>query len=137
MPEKPTPNWYSPSMIPVYIDLSCGMLKSAKEQLHNLEQVKDKPHILDDEIVARIVKSHTEQNENIWMLIEQCRRWRKEELNTGQLKNIQEIEDNAKEIKNTNKQILTLANNFKDRTIDRILAKSDINLALDFLTGNT
>jgi hypothetical protein len=135
MSEKPTPNWYSPTMISVYVDLSRGMLESAKDQIRNLEQVKNKPHILDDETVARVVKLNTEQNENNWILIEQCRRWRKEKLDKQQLEGVQEIESNAQELKKINEQILNLANGFKDRTINKILGKSDLNLAIDFLTG--
>ena len=137
MDQKPTPNWYSKTMISTYVDLSRGMLESAKEQIYNLEQVKSKPHILDDETVARIIKLHTEQNENNWVLIEQCKRWRKEQLDEEELKSVQEIEANAYELEKTNKQILDLANSFKDHTINKVLAKSDINLALAFLTGDT
>jgi len=69
------------------------------------------------------------------MFLQQCAIWRKQELNEVQSYQIQEIEKCTKSLIDTNNQILFIINAYKDSTIDKILEKSDIELALDMLTG--
>ena len=48
---------------------------------------------------------------------------------------IQEIEDSAVRLRSVNTQLLGITNKFKDFTIEKILAKDDLELALEVLTG--
>lgn len=133
MKASQTPNWQPVTMIPLFVELAKGMLGASEDQLNNMEQTKGKSHILDDETVWRIIKLHNEQNENVSHFLEQCRRWRKQKLNAQKEQWVDQIESNVKALKKINQQILFLTNHYKDGTIDKILQKDDIELALDIL----
>ena len=119
----------------VILEITRGMLDSSRDQLETMQQVKDRPHILDDAIINRSLKLYTAQNEDSDIFLQQCAIWRKKELNEVQLYQIQEIEKCTKSLKDINNQILFIVNACKDSTIDKILEKSDMELALDMLTG--
>lgn len=133
---KKTANWYGLEMLPLYLEIITGQLAAAVEQLHNLEACKHRPHVLDDAIIDRIIKLHTEQNESTSVPIEQCRKWCQQNPSPQQLADIKKIESDTQELEKINTQVLFLAQNFKVHTIDRILEKEDGELALDFLMGN-
>lgn len=128
--------WQPTSMISVFLEMINEMLESAEIQFQQLKQAKDKPHVLDDEIISRILKSYGEQNELVPVYLQQCHRWKEEELNEKQTTWVAEIEDYATSLLLINKQILDFANSISDKTIDKILSKSDAELALDLLQGN-
>ena len=128
--------WQPTSMISVFLEMINEMLESAEIQLQQLKKAKDKPHVLDDEIISRILKSYGEQNELVPVYLQQCHRWKEEELNEKQTTWVAEIEDYATSLLLINKQILDFANSISDKTIDKILSKSDAELALDLLQGN-
>ena len=119
------------------LEITRGMLDSSRDQLETMQQVKDRPHILDDAIINRSLKLYTAQNEDSDIFLQQCAIWRKQELNEVQSYQIQEIEKCTKSLIDTNNQILFIINACKDSTIDKILEKSDMELALDMLTGKS
>jgi hypothetical protein len=121
----------------VILEITRGMLDSSRDQLETMQQVKDRPHILDDAIINRSLKLYTAQNEDSDIFLQQCAIWRKQELNEVQSYQIQEIEKCTKSLIDTNNQILFIINACKDSTIDKILEKSDMELALDMLTGKS
>ena len=124
------------SMIPMIYDLSKTMLESSQENLENFEEAQDRPHVLDDAIVERSVKLYTEQNKDIIHFINQCKEWKKENLTPKQEEQVTACESNYKELRKSNQRILFLMDHYKDRTIEKILQKDDIEMAFDFLMGN-
>lgn len=121
------------SMLPTILMISEGQLESSKEQLINMEAVKDKPHVLDDEIINRSLKLYNEQNEDVNAFLEQCRRWKEQSPNSRQLAQIQQVEDCNKKLLEINTQILSIIDRCKDHTINKILEKSDLELGCDLL----
>lgn len=117
------------------LEIARGMLDSSKEQLETMEQVKDRPHVLDDAIINRSLKLYPEQNEDADIFLQQCAIWRKDKLDEVQLYQVQEIENCTRLLKDINNQILSIVDYCKDFTIDKILEKDDLELALDTLTG--
>jgi len=133
--KKRQANWYSLDMLPFYLELSRGQLESAQEQQSNLERCQDRPGVLDDHVVSRIIRATTVQNENNWVFVEQCKKWRQQQPTVQQLADIEQVENNVQNLTQTNQAILGLAKQCKAHTIDRILEKDDAELALDFLMG--
>ena len=123
-------------MIPMYIEISAAQLQDALEQLKNLEACKNKPHVLDDETIDRVIKLYSQQGELLLVALKQCKTWRGQNPIPTQLKDIERIEKFTKKLETTGKQILFLANHYKAHTINRILEKNDVELALDYLLGN-
>jgi hypothetical protein len=133
---KKQPNWYGLDMLPVYLKISREQLQDTMKQLQNLENCRHKPYLLDDHTVDRIIKIHSEQSESTWVLLEQCKKWRQLSLNQQQLTEVTETEENVENLNKANKKVLALAEHFKHHTINSILEKDDIDLAVDFLTNN-
>lgn len=129
--------FYGFDMIPVYLDMSAGQLRESLIQLQNLEACQNKPHILDDVLVNRIIKSCKEQNKLLWVAFKQCKLWYDQNPTPEQLEDIERIEKFTKRLETTNERILFLATHYKDHTIDAILRKDDAELAIEYLLGKT
>jgi hypothetical protein len=123
-------------MIPTYLEITAAQLHESLEQLKHLEPCKNKPYILDDEIVDRIIKLYSEKSELVAAGLQQCKFWRDQNPTSIQLADIEKIEKFSKRLQKTSEQILFLARHYKDHTINRILEKDDVELALDYLLGN-
>lgn len=121
--------------LPMLVYAIDGALDAAKDQLENMQKAKNKPHVLDDQLVNQIIKSYTKQNESIIDEKALCLHWKQTKLSTQQKKTIDELLDNLAELERVNQQILFLAEHFKDHTIDKIMDMEDVDLALAYLTG--
>ena len=108
---KQQPNWYGFEMLSLYLSISEGHLETCKEQLQNLEAIQNRPYILDDNTVDRIIKLCNNENEFTSLYIEQCRRWRDQNPTKQQLDDICQLESNERKHEEINKKILFLANN--------------------------
>ena len=133
--QKNQPNFHPITKALNILEIIRGMLDSSKQQLENMQGAKDKPHVLDDEIINRSIELYTAQNKDSDIFLQQCAIWRKGNLNEIQLYQVQEIEKTTHELTKTNNDILAIINSCKDYTIDKILAKDDVELAFDVLTG--
>lgn len=133
---KQNANFYGLNMLPIYVEISSGQLDSSKEQLTNLEKAKDKPHILDDETIERIIKLHCSQNEDNWVFFEQCKKWRDASPSDEQLAQIAEVEKNTSKLESINNEVIKLAESFKGKTIDDVMAKDDAQLGLEWLLNS-
>lgn len=128
-------NVHSINMLPLYLEMSQGQFSSSFEQLQYFEACKERPSVLDDDIVNRTIKLHEEQKEYNLLTLEQCRRWRLQRPSDEELEDIEIVEKYIKKLQQVNKQILFLAYHYKDHTINRILEKEDGELAIDFMMG--
>ena len=133
MTDKPI-NWQPLSMIPVFIEMVDEMLESAEIQLIQLKQAEHKPHVLDDETVNRVLKSYSDQNELMPIYLQQCQRWEKEELNDNQRLWVSAIKEQSTALIRVNEKIIQIARDLSNKTINKILEKSDLEVALDFLS---
>ena len=133
--QKNQPNFHPITKALNILEIIRGMLDSSKQQLENMQEAKDKPHVLDDEIINRSIELYTAQNKDSDIFLQQCAIWRKGNLTEVQLYQVQEIEKTTHELTKTNNDILAIINSCKDYTIDKILAKDDVELAFDVLTG--
>ena len=112
-----------------------GDLSSARDQYKTLLPVKDKPSVLDDEIVNRIIKLHEEKNEFIENYERQFKLWRKEKLTPNQLIVLQDLEEKLPLLKEINDKVLALAYEIQPYTIDKIMAMQPEKLTLLHLSG--
>ena len=133
--QKQQPTFHPISKASSFLEITGGMLKSAKEQLVNMENIQNQPHILDDELINRSVKLFTAQNKDLDLFLQQCSLWREKELTEIQQYQVTTIEENVNSLIKINNQILDIVDKCKNSTIDKILAKDDIELALDALSG--
>jgi hypothetical protein len=67
-------------MLRVIATLSDEQLANAHEQYATLSRARDRPHVLTDEIVDRVIRLYTSQREELPRDREQLQRWRKLDL---------------------------------------------------------
>ncbi len=118
------------SLIAHHID---GMLESAEEQYQALQLARPKPHVLDDFTVGRVIEVFTVQQNDLWLFDEQLRRWKAGTLATTQGKEVEHLAGQMKRLHEVITAILALADELKERTIEKVMAKSDVELGLEFL----
>jgi len=124
-------NWQPTSMISVFVEMVAEMLESAQAQLANLKRAQEKPHVLDNEIIERLLTSYGEQNTLIPIYLEQCQRWQEESLNDKQTEWVADIENNLTSLQLITQEILRIAEFCSDKTINKALGKSDIEAGLE------
>lgn len=118
------------SLIAHHID---GMVESASEQYANLLQARPKPYVLDDYTVGRVREVFTTQQNDLWLFDEQLKRWKTGQLSTVQREEVERLVRRMAKLRQVIDSILNLADELKEGTIEKQLAKSDKQLGLEFL----
>ena len=133
MTDTASPNWQPISMLHTIAGIIDGELADDEEHYATLLQVRDKPHVLDDATVERSIKLHTEQLEFTWVFREQLDRWYRTDLTTHEREEIDRLFDQLERLRKVLTNILALADELKEGTIDKILTKSDLDLGIEVL----
>jgi len=134
MAQGPTPQWQPIGKLPVITYAIDGMLESAEEQYPTLEEARPRPHMLDDYTVGRVVEVYTEQRDDLWMYEEQLRRWSAQTLTADQRREVERLTGQLGRLRMVIDKILALMDELKGGTIERMLAKSDVEVGLEMLT---
>jgi hypothetical protein len=130
-----TPNWQPISFLPQIAEMIDGMLESAQGVLDSLERARTRPHVMDDYTLGRVREVHGTQLNDLWLYEEQLSRWRKDSPTDRQRTEIERLTDQLTTLRHVFTLCLALADEMKDGTIDQILAKDDVELAIEFLMG--
>lgn len=128
-------NWQPISALPTITYIIDGMLHDTQNQHKLLLEAQDKPHVLADYTVDRVIRVYNTQLEDASLYNEQLSRWKKEELSESQRQEVERLTKQVEKLRGICQEILSLAKELKEGTIDRILEKSDIQVALEVLTG--
>lgn len=124
--------WQPISYLPKMSWMIDGMLEAANETYEPLRQIK----VNDDFTIKRIFEVTGQQVEDEWLYDEHLKRWFDSPgLESAQREEIQRLQSQMLELKQVNRKILGIAKEHKDRTIEKILGKSDAELGMDFLMG--
>jgi hypothetical protein len=135
MPEERVPRWHPIEALPMIGDAIDGMLDSAEEVVRSLEQARPRPHLLDDETFGRVHEAHDTQLNDLWWYTEQLARWRQVGPTTAQARELTRLDDQLEALRRTLTASLALAEELQAGTIETILAKDDMELALEYLLG--
>lgn len=131
MPE--TPLWQPIERLALIASHIDGMLESASEQYETLQLAKPKPFVLDDYTVGRVLQVFTAQQSDLGLFDEQLRRWEKGPLTNAQRQEVERLAGQMLQLHEVVTAILRLAEQLKERTIEKVLAKSDAELGLEML----
>jgi len=82
-----------------------------------------------------VIDVYTTQKDDLWLYEDQLKHWQKSKLTDRQAQDIQRMQSHLLQLGELIDKILTLIEKLKERTIERVLAKSDGELALEMLTG--
>ncbi|MEJ9158596.1 hypothetical protein P4K11_31890, partial [Bacillus cereus] len=90
--------------------------------------------VLDDYTVCRIIQLHTDQLEFIPIYKKQLEKWQIEvHLTLTQQNEITRLQKQVEQWENVSTDILHLASILKEKTIEKILSKSDLELGIHSL----
>ncbi|MEO0986513.1 MAG: hypothetical protein AAFY20_13300 [Cyanobacteria bacterium J06639_14] len=133
---KATPNWQPLSALPMMAAMVSEQLADVRQQLQTLQSVQSRPHVLDDAIVKRLLQVYGEQQDFLWVYDEQVMRWQREALTPDQHQRLESMAQQLVELNSVLSETLAMAEAFQGKTIDSILSKSDIELAVELLSGD-
>ena len=130
--DKKNINWQRISFLSQLADMIDGMLDASKETYEPLRRVK----VHDEFTIKRIFEVTGQQVGDEWMYDDQLKRWQDlPELEPVQHDEIQCLQKQMQELKMLNRKILSIAEEHKDKTIEKILGKSDAELGLNLFRG--
>ncbi len=129
------PQWQPISMLLVFTDMVDGMLEASQEQLDNMQLAREKPHIMDDATLQRVVELYTNQLEDHRLFEEQFTRWLQQNLTSEQTREIERLQVQATALKACNEQILEITENIRGSTIDSVMGMDEFELIDALLLG--
>jgi hypothetical protein len=130
-----TPNWQPVSALPMIASLIDGMVSDTTAQWETLQPARAKPHVLDSALVDRIERVYAEQLDTSALFKQQLSRWRQGPLSPKQSSEVARLEGQVETLRANLANILDLAEEVKDHTIDKILERDDSEIGLDVLLG--
>jgi hypothetical protein len=134
-PQRRKQIWRPVSFLPMMGQLIDEARTDAHTMMASLEKVRHFPELMDDAIISRMTKNYTEQLELLDCQEKQLQRWQKETLDLKELQEIRQRLEQVAELRVQTNELLRLTSKFAPRTIDRIPAKSDEGIGLEFLMG--
>lgn len=137
MANTPTPHWQPLTALPLIASLIDGELADGQEHHATLLSVRDRPYVLDDATVERSIKLHTEQRDFLGVFAEQLARWRNEQPTDAQRRELDRLNRQLDRLRVVLEDILQLAAELRQGTIERVLAKSDLELGIEALMRMT
>ena len=135
MSQSPTPNWQPVSFLPELAPMIDGMLESAEDVSQSLQQAEDRPHVMDDYTVGRVREVYSTQRNDLWLYEEQLARWSTADPTLAQRQEIDRLTHQLDRLRSVLTLTLALTDELKEGTIEKVMAKSDIELAIEMLTG--
>jgi hypothetical protein len=131
------PRWQPLSLLPVVALMIDEVVQNSEDQHEAFSKARDKPHVLDDATVSRATRLYKAQLEDLRLYEEQLKRWQMQPLTGDQRREVDRLLGQLPRIKQLSEAILEMLDEIKEGTIDKILAKSDLEVGLEFLLGNS
>src|SRR5450755_1379374 len=109
---------------------------NTREQYEQLLRARDQPHLLDDAVVARVMRLVTDELEFLPVYREQLACWYQSQPTPGQFIELDRMTHQLDRWRELLQRQLALAQELNVGTIDKVLAKSDHELAAALLCGD-
>jgi hypothetical protein len=136
MPANDQVNWQPISQMPLIASMIDTSLNDTREHLASLIKARAKPHVLDDATIDRVEKVHAEQMDFVAIYTQQIDRWRNEKPSASQIRSLDRMAAQNKQLRDVTADVLALAGQLRNGTIERVLGMSDVELGLQSLPGN-
>ena len=135
MPKTNQVNWQPISQMRLIASMIDTSLNDTREHLGTLTEAKDRPHVLDDATIGRVEQVHAEQMDYVEIYTQQISRWRNEHLSAAQASELDRMDKQNQRLRALTADILALASELRNGTIERVLEMSDLELGLQYLLG--
>ncbi len=136
MPHKDPVNWQPIRQMPLIARMIDGALDDTREHLETLAEARVRPHVLDDATIDRVKQVHTEQLQFVDIYAQQISRWRTEKPSADQTRELDRMEAQNGHLRTVTADVLTLARELRQGTIESMMALSDVELGLQALLGS-
>lgn len=133
--QKETPNWQPLSMMPTIASLIDGEVEGFEDLYGNLLEAKDKPGVMDDYTIERVLDNHRHYLEDAWVYDEQVKRWSKQKLTEEQSQEVNRLTEQMKKYREMCQKIIEVTEKMEGSTINKIMEMSEEELALAILSG--
>lgn len=128
-------SWQPISALPLIGSTIDGLRDEVEKQYANLQACRPKPHVLDNHTVERVIEVYSAQADDVWLYGEQLSQWRSLTLTPAQGEEVDRLAAQIPMIRERITAILVMAEELKEGTIETLLAKSDLELGLEWLLG--
>ena len=135
MAHEETPHWQPIGFLPELAPMIDGMLESAEDVSQSLQQAEDRPHVMNEYTVGRVREVHGTQRKDLWLYEEQLARWSTADPTLAQRQEIDRLTHQLDRLRRVLTCTLTRTDARKEATIERVMATSDIEVAIEVLTG--
>ncbi len=135
MAHEETPHWQPIGVLPELAPMIDGMLDSAEDVSQSLQQAEDRPHVMDEYTVGRVREVHGTQRKDLWLSEEQLARGSTADPTLVQRQEIDRLTHQLDRLRRVLTCTLTRTDARKEATIEKVMATSDIELAIEVLTG--
>ncbi len=125
--------WQPISQMPLIASMITASLNDTHQHLDTLARAKDRPPVLDDEIIDRVEQAHTEQMQCVEIYAQQIVRWRTEKPLADHADALDRMETENQQLRRVTADVLALAGELRKGSINRVLSMSDIEIALQTL----
>jgi hypothetical protein len=136
MPANDQVNWQPISQMMLIASMIDTSLNDTREHLATLTKARAKPHVLDDATIDRVERVHSEQMEFVAIYTQQIGRWRDENPSASQTRTLDRMATHNQKLHDVTADVLTLARELRNGTIERALGMSDVELGLQLLLGS-
>lgn len=122
-------------MLPTIAHLIDEGLADTSEQYATMLEARPKPWVLDDALINRSKRVNGEALEWCGVYDRQLKRWLKQHLTPAQRREVTRLQGVQRDQRRVLNELLALLDELAANTIDRQLAKSDVQLGLEYLLG--
>ncbi len=127
-------NWYPIGKVGWFTQHIREGIEVTAEQLRLLQPALARPYQLDDATVARTIRVHQDQVDDLVLFQNQADKWSAMPgLTPAQRAAVQECEAAIGELRRLNAEVLAAAQQLKPLTIEALLAKSDLEVGIEAL----
>ena len=126
-------NWQPISRLPLVAGMIDAAVSDTAEHMQTLTKACARPHVLDDATIDRIERVHGEQLEFVDIYAEQLRRWQAEPLSPAQRRELDRLDAQNRRLRQLTRDVLALAQELRKGTIERVMARSDLELGVQAL----
>ena len=137
MTDTDTPQWQPLSALAQIARDIDEQFANTREQYDTLLEARDRPHVLDDAIVTRFIRLITDELEFLPVYREQLARWYQARPNSVQILELDRLTHQLDLWSEVLGKQLVLAQDLSAGTIEKVLAKSDLELGLEALLRMT
>jgi hypothetical protein len=137
MTDTDTPQWQPLSALAQIARDIDEQFANTRDQYDTLLEARDRPHVLDDAIVVRFIRLVTDELKFLPIYREQLSRWYQAPPTATQIIELDRLTHQLDRWGELLGKQLTLAQELSAGTIEKVLAKSDLELGIEALLRMT